>query len=228
MTRSSTLLVAVAALAVAAVLLVPRALDRPGPGTPAAQVPPVAATPTAETVREVARSTGIPRRALQSYVAAAETTGRDQPACGIAWNTLAGIGASESSHGAFGGARLDDGGVARPSIIGVALDGTRGNRAIRDTDGGRLDGDTTWDRAVGPLQFIPSTWRKWGADGDGDGRIDPHDLDDAALAAARYLCASGGDLTASPGWSRAVLTYNNSGEYARKVARTATQYAEPA
>lgn len=228
MTRSWTLLLALSAIAVVAVLVAPRALDRPGRGAPAAQVPPVAATPTAETVGEVARSTGIPRRALQAYVAAAAIVARDQPTCGIAWNTLAGIGSSESSHGAFGGAVLDADGVARPSIVGVALDGTRGNRAIRDTDDGRLDGDTTWDRAVGPLQFIPMTWSRWGADGDGDGRADPHDLDDAALAAARYLCASGGDLTASPGWSQAVLAYNNSGEYARTVSRTAAEYAESA
>lgn len=197
-----------------------------GDTAPAAQVPPVAATPTSSQLREASRSTGIPRRALEAYVAAARTVGQDTPACGIAWNTLAGIGSSESSHGAFGGATLDDDGVARPLIIGVPLDGTGGNRAIRDTDGGELDGDTTWDRAVGPMQFIPTTWRTWGADGDGDGASNPHDIDDAALGAARYLCHAGSDLSASEGWSRAVLTYNRSGAYARKVARTATQYAE--
>lgn len=192
---------------------------------PAAEVPQAAAIPSPREARQVAGSTGIPRRALAAYVRAAQTTERENATCRIAWNTLAGIGASESSHGAFGGAALDDQGVARPLIIGVPLDGSGGNRAIRDTDGGRLDGDPQWDRAVGPMQFIPTTWDVWGADGDGDGRSDPHDLDDAALAAARYLCRAGTDLGGSEGWSRAVLTYNNSGEYARKVARTATAYA---
>jgi membrane-bound lytic murein transglycosylase B len=195
---------------VATVLVVAAAQERRRSTAPAAEVPPVAATPTPDQVRQVSRSTGIPRRALTAYVAAAQTVERDDPGCRIAWNTLAGIGASESSHGSFGGARLDEQGVARPLVIGVPLDGTGGNRAIDDTDGGRLDGDRRWDRAVG----------------DGDGRRDPHDIDDAALAAARYLCDAGTDLGGSEGWSRAVLTYNNSGAYARKVARTAAEYAE--
>jgi membrane-bound lytic murein transglycosylase B len=225
--RSSVLVaLAAVALVVVAGLAATRDLGSRGTDQPAAQVPPAAASPTPDQVRDVARATGIPRRALDAYVAAAETVGRDDARCRIAWNTLAGIGSSESSHGSFGGARLDDGGVARPLIIGVPLDGTGGNRAIRDTDAGRLDDDTRWDRAVGPMQFIPTTWRSWGADGDGDGRVDPHDIDDAALAAARYLCRAGTDLSSSAGWSTAVLTYNNSGEYARKVARTATEYAE--
>lgn len=219
------LLGAAAALVVAGGLVVLTGTERRGEPAPAATVPPVAATPTDAQLREVSTSTGIPRRALAAYVAASRTVGRDDPACRIAWNTLAGIGSSESSHGAFGGARLDGEGVARPLIIGVPLDGTGGNRAIRDSDDGRLDSDETWDRAVGPMQFIPTTWATWGADGDGDGRADPHDIDDAALAAARYLCDAGDDLSASEGWSRAVLTYNNSGAYARKVARTATEYA---
>jgi membrane-bound lytic murein transglycosylase B len=216
--------VAVAALlAVGLVIaLATRSADDPAP---AAQVPPVAATPSADGLRTVSRATGIPRRALSAYVAAAQRVERDDPSCRIAWNTLAGIGSSESSHGSFGGSALDADGLAAPRILGVALDGTGGNRAIDDTDGGQLDGDTMWDRAVGPLQFIPTTWAQWGADGDGDGTADPHDIDDAALSAARYLCDAGGDLSDSYGWSRAVLTYNRSGSYARKVARTATEYA---
>lgn len=189
------------------------------------EAPPSVATLSPAEVRTAARATGIPRRALTAYVAAARQVEQDDPACRIGWNTLAGIGSSESSHGAFGGATVGDDGVAAPLIIGVPLDGTGGNRAIPDTDGGTLDGDTTWDRAVGPLQFIPTTWEQWGADGDGDGVRNPHDLDDAALAAARYLCDAGDDLSASEGWSRAVLTYNRSQAYARKVARTATEYA---
>ena len=219
------MLIAAAAVLLTAGLVVTTMDDR-SPSRPAATVPPVAATPTGGELRQVSRATGIPRRALTAYVAAAQVVGRDDRACGIAWNTLAGIGSSESSHGAFGGARLDEAGVARPLIIGVPLDGSGGNRAISDTDGGDLDGDQRWDRAVGPMQFIPTTWATWGADGDGDGLNDPHDIDDAALAAARYLCDAGSDLSGSAGWSRAVLTYNNSGAYARKVAQTATDYAD--
>lgn len=223
--KRPTVLVALALVATAGLVAV-TGIDRREASSPAAEVPPVAVTPSESQFDDVSRATGIPRRALQAYVSAAQTIARETPGCGIAWNTIAGIGSSESSHGAFGGASLDDGGVARPLIIGVPLDGTNGNRAIRDTDGGVLDSDTTWDRAVGPMQFIPTTWQMWGADGDGDGERRPHDLDDAALAAGRYLCDAGDDLSASDGWSKAVLTYNNSGSYARKIARTAADYAD--
>lgn len=47
------------------------------------------------------------------------------------------------------------------------------------------------------MQFIPSTWSNggpdgtgWGADGNGDGKKDPHNVFDAALAAGGYLCAA--------------------------------------
>ena len=125
------------------------------------------------------------------------------------------------------GSRINDDGVARPRIRGVALDGD-GVRAISDTDGGDLDGDRTWDRAVGPMQFIPTTWLRWGSDGDGDGRNDPQDVDDAAFAASRYLCDSGKRLGSRDGWLRAVVTYNQSAAYVRQVSRTATGYADDA
>lgn len=168
--------------------------------------------------------TGIPQRALEAYVAATTRLSEDDSRCRISWNMLAGIGSVESVHGAFGGSRIETDGVARPPIIGIALDGD-GVAAIRDTDDGALDGDTEWDRAVGPMQFIPETWQRWGADGDRDETNDPHDIDDAALAAARYLCDAGGDLTSDEGWSAAILTYNRSVDYAMQVSSVATEYA---
>ncbi|MDF3149807.1 lytic transglycosylase domain-containing protein, partial [Streptomyces sp. T21Q-yed] len=88
---------------------------------------------------------------------------------------------------------------------------------IRDTDGGAHDGDTTYDRAVGPMQFIPSTWARWGADGNGDGRADPNNVFDAALGAGRYLCAGGRDLSVPAELDRAILGYNHSTAYLRTV-----------
>ena len=224
--RSSVVPVVFGLFAVVGVIGLVSVTGREDDAAPAATAPPAAAALSVEQIATVSRTTDIPRRALTAYVAAAEQAAVDVPGCRIGWNTLAGIGSSESSHGAFGGATLDDAGLATPLIIGVPLDGTGGNRAIDDTDGGRLDDDTRWDRAVGPLQFIPTTWEQWGADGDGDGVSNPHDIDDAAAAAARYLCDAGDDLSASEGWSRAVLTYNQSGAYAREVSRTATKYAQ--
>ena len=75
------------------------------------------------------------------------------------------------------------------------------------------------------MQFIPSTWEQWAADGDRDGRADPQDIDDAALAAARYLCASGADLSTGTGWSAAIYSYNHSVDYVRSVYDAAQAYA---
>jgi membrane-bound lytic murein transglycosylase B len=168
-------------------------------------------------------ATGIPPRALQGYASATLLAAEESPQCGLGWNTVAAIGAIETGHGTHDGSAIAPDGVARPTILGPRLDG-QGFAAIPDTDGGLFDGDTQWDRAVGPLQFIPSTWARWGADGNGDGVADPHQIDDAALAAVRYLC-HGGSTTTPAEWRRAVFSYNHSDAYVDQVAARANQYA---
>ncbi|WP_079135065.1 lytic murein transglycosylase [Streptomyces qinglanensis] len=159
-------------------------------------------------------TSGIPASVLAAYQKAARSLASRTPGCGLRWELLAGIGKVESGH-ARGGAVDKDGTTLRP-ILGPVLNGN-GFARIKDTDGGRWDSDTTYDRAVGPLQFIPSTWDRWGADGNGDGRKDPNNIHDAALAAGGYLCADGRDLSTGAGLDRAVLSYNNSSDYLRTV-----------
>jgi membrane-bound lytic murein transglycosylase B len=177
---------------------------------------------------QVAAASGVPARALSAYGNAELAMRADQPKCKISWATLAGIGRIESNHGQYAGAVLGADGRPSKPIIGVPLDGSAGVQAIGDTDGGRYDGDAGVDRAVGPMQFIPSTWRKWASDGNGDGLGDPQQLDDAALAAARYLCAGGRDMASPSGWWAGILSYNNSTEYAQKVFGLADGYAKAA
>ncbi len=167
----------------------------------------------------------IPVTALEAYGYAAAVMARSRPDCGIGWTTLAGIGSVESDHGRHRGARVHEDGRVAPSIIGIPLDGAPGVAEIRDTDAGRLDGDTVFDRAVGPMQFIPETWDKWGSDANGDGIADPHSIDDAALTAALYLCVSGGTLRTAEGWSRALYTYNRSETYMKTVRNRAAAYS---
>jgi membrane-bound lytic murein transglycosylase B len=171
----------------------------------------------------VAASTGIPERALLAYAFADLALAAEQPECGVGWNTLAALGWIESGHGFHDGSVLGADGYVTPVILGPRLDG--GDvEAIADTDSGFWDRDTEWDRAVGPLQFIPSTWATWGADGSGDGVIDPNQIDDAALTAGRYLCASG-SLRDAEGWRAAILSYNRIDAYVESVAEAANYYA---
>ncbi|MGH4023991.1 MAG: lytic transglycosylase domain-containing protein [Pseudonocardiaceae bacterium] len=170
-------------------------------------------------------ATGIPARALEAYANAHAVLAASRPDCHITWVTLAGIATVESGHGTFRGRTLLSNGLPSSPIIGIPLNGVPGVRAIGDTDSGLLDGDRLWDRAVGPFQFIPSTWASWRADGNGDGRTDPQNIDDGALAAANYLCASGRSLNNGDTWLRAVLSYNNSVEYAQQVYGHAQTFA---
>ena len=170
----------------------------------------------------VSSRTGLPRPALAAYAGAASVLAEQSPGCHLGWNTLAAIGHIESDDGRHGGAVLSENGYSSVPIIGPKLDGGA-FAGIHDSDKGLWDGDTVWDHAVGPFQFIPQTWRTWGADGNGDGQADPNQMDDAALAAARYLCHAG-DLSTSDGWRRAVLSYNHSESYVDDVAKLANSY----
>jgi membrane-bound lytic murein transglycosylase B len=174
-------------------------------------------------LEQSAEQTGIPARALRAYAVAADLTNDAAPTCRIGWNTVAAIGFVESAHGSQGGGSLTTTGRASGPIIGPSLNGDS-FAAIPDTDAGALDGDALWDHAVGPMQFIPSTWNLAGRDGNGDGVADPLNIDDAALSAATYLCAGGRDLTTDRGWTDAVLSYNQSDSYVRQVRDKANAY----
>ena len=162
--------------------------------------------------------------ALDAYYKAAKRMAFLDPSCGIRWSFIAGISRTEGWHGTYGESELGADGQVSPPILGIALDGSNGTANIGDTDGGEFDGDAGTDRAVGPMQFIPSTWVRWAIDGDGDGEIDPQNMYDAAMAAAAYLCNSGPDLDTEEGIRRASFSYNQSSEYVEIVLTRALDY----
>ncbi len=168
--------------------------------------------------------TGIPKIALTAYHFAATRMATDEPACGIGWPILAALGRVETNHGQLGGSVLFANGTSTHHIIGIALDGT-GLAYVGDTDSGRLDGDRVFDHAIGPMQFLPATWAAFQSDGDADLIADPFNIYDAALTAARYLCAAGSDLRTTSGQSVAVLAYNGSDQYVAQVLALADVYA---
>lgn len=162
----------------------------------------------------------IPDVVLAAYRNAARMASEIAPGCDVDWAVLAGIGKVESRHGLHFGADsvIDTQGTVRKPIIGPVLNGTGRVSSITDSDGGRWDGDTAWDRAVGPMQFIPSSWRRYGQDGNGDGIRDPHNVFDAALAAAAHLCGTAAvDLSDDGNLERALYSYNHSEEYVETV-----------
>lgn len=204
----------------------------PGASVPSAPAPfpasvPGPRDPQAVWITKLSTATYLPSRALSAYVSAQTQLAQRDPGCGINWTTLAGIGWVESHHGQFGGASIGpDDRETRP-IIGPALDGTNGTQRIPDTDHGVLDGDTQWDRALGPMQFLPTTWREWGLRASGDGQApDPQNIADAALTAGNYLCKSVGDMTTPANWWKAVYIYNNSDEYGVEVYSAAQAYSD--
>ncbi|MEU8071592.1 murein transglycosylase [Micromonospora sp. NPDC048169] len=208
---------------------VPTGTPVPGTPLPGATTAPVLpagrpADALAGWAQRVSAVTGIPVVALQAYAYAELALAQTNRGCQLSWTTLAAIGYVESRHGAANGATLQADGRALPEIKGQPLDGQGGRSRILDTDQGLLDGDRVFDRALGPMQFIPTTWQEIGGDADGDGVKNPHDIDDAALAAGLYLCKGGRNMTIPGDWWSAILSYNDVRRYAQAVFDKADEY----
>ncbi|MEU2913095.1 lytic transglycosylase domain-containing protein [Streptomyces massasporeus] len=168
---------------------------------------------------------GIPATVLDAYKKAETTLREAKPGCNLPWQLLAAIGRVES--GQARGGRVDADGTTIKKILGPQLDGN-GFALIKDTDDGAYDGNSSYDQAVGPMQFIPSTWAWAGRDGNGDGKKDPNNIYDAALAAGHYLCRNNWDLSQQSELDRAILSYNNSRDYLNLVMRWLEYYRKGA
>jgi hypothetical protein len=162
--------------------------------------------------RKGAEGNAPPAGTPQAVLAAAyrKAVSRSPAGCHLKVAHLAAVGQVES--GSIGGRSVTADHRVTPAIYGPLLDGGP-FAVIRDSDGGSYDGASDFDRAMGPLQFLPGTWSWAGRDGDGDGRRDPQNVFDAASATADYLCHGGRDLARSGDLRAAVLSYNQSGAY---------------
>jgi len=167
--------------------------------------------------------------ALDAYWRAANAANADTPACHLPWFALAAIGFTESHHGGDLGPdglrRVGSDGTPPARILGPVLDGTGGNKRILDTDHGVLDGDPVLERAVGPMQFLPGTWRTNGRDGSGDGVADVDNFYDATRSAAAYLCKRGIPLDTDAGMAAGFKSYGGTAAYAARALPIAHGYA---
>ncbi|MEV5874945.1 lytic transglycosylase domain-containing protein [Streptomyces sp. NPDC052101] len=184
--------------------------DLPPLNSPNPSPSPTTGTPVAQGDGEA----GIPATVLDAYKKAEAELRSSKPGCNLPWQLLAAIGKVES--GQARGGEVDANGTTLTPILGPALDGN-GFALIKDTDHGEYDGNTEYDQAVGPMQFIPSTWAWAGRDGNGDGKKDPNNVYDAALAAGHYLCRDGWDLADAKDLHTAILSYNDSQDYLNTV-----------
>lgn len=187
-------------LALAFLLCLPVAVAAIAGGPEAAQEGPSAAA-----------LTEIPPDLLPVYMAAATTCP------GLPWQVLAAIGWTESQHGQ---GRVDPtNGDTNPPILGPPLDGSPGFAAMPDpTD------PTGWTRAVGPMQFLPSTFERWAVvapDRPPSAVPDPNNAWDAIYSGANYLCAGQAELDEI---DAAILRYNRSDAYVATVLAKAEDY----
>jgi len=238
MRASLITLIVVIVVAAAAILGIVSAMPReavhdylaPIPAPTVVAQPDAAPTPDAAPVvdphwlAQTSARTGVPEFALSAYASADLVIDASDPACNLGWNTLAALGTIESANGTVNGGSLVDNGDAVPVIVGPTLDGSP-YAAVADTDDGAFDGDTVWDRAVGPLQFLPATWAEYGADANGDGIANPNNIFDASLGAGLYLCATAGDVSNASSWSAAIRAYNPNDTYLSRVRDLAISYA---
>jgi hypothetical protein len=159
---------------------------------------------------------GIPGIVLDSYLHAQSVLGVQEPNCHLPWWLLAGIGKIES--GQAEGGEVDTNGTTLRPILGPTLDGSNGYAALPAINGGQWTGDPVWQHAVGPMQFLPSTWLTWGNGGN------PNNVYDASLAAGRYLCADNRNLSDPAQRAAAVFSYNHSDSYVQIVLVWANAY----
>ena len=158
----------------------------------------------------------IPSAAIAAYQRAAAVLGGADKRCHLEWTLVAAVAQVVTAHGSTGGGALDQKGMLRPKLTGKPLRGRDGTR-IPDSDAGRLDGDERFDRPVGPLQLSPATWAVVGVDSDGDGRRNPHDIDDAALAVSVLLCSGEDDLRKRAGRVAGVRRINDDRSFIETV-----------
>lgn len=163
---------------------------------------------------------GIPERQLRAYAYAAWRVESDG-GCAVGWPTIAAIAQIASDHGRADGSTVGEDGVTTVPLRGLhVLD--LPPVIVPDTDAGATDGDPINDVAVGPMQIMPSRWEQFSEAAEPGTRPNPDNVDDAALTAARIICAAGNPTTPE-GWDEGVKRFFYSPEHIKAVHAVASE-----
>ena len=126
----------------------------------------------------------IPSAALAAYANAVSLQRSRDPGCAVSVEIVAAIGYNESRH-AVNGTRIGAGGVISPPILGPL---SSYPNTLSPEDRVRFQNTQPYLQAVGATQFMPTTWKGYEPDGNGDGVSDPFNIYDDAMGTAMYLC----------------------------------------
>lgn len=165
---------------------------------------------------------GIPQRALQAYAYAAYAVEKED-GCSIGWPTIAALGAVLTNHGRHENASINEDGKTTLPLRAVAP-AAGGKDSVPDTDGGDIDGDSTQDIPVGPMQLMPSRWEQYGVAVEPGDQPNPDQIDDAALTTAKILCTAG-DLSTPEVWLTAMSEFNPHHVFLKAVYDKAEEYS---
>lgn len=171
-------------------------------------------------------STGIPQVVQNAYLEAQSYLASSDPSCQLSWADLAAIGQIESGQARWDGTRLASNGETYPPILGPALNGKHGTAALASPSVPLFDGAGPYERAVGPMQLLPTTWLSVAPSLPTGIPNDPNNVYSAAMAAGIYLCRAAGPagMRSPAGLRRAYASYNHSRSYVRHAVSLARRF----
>jgi cell wall-associated NlpC family hydrolase len=189
----------------------PSVLQASAPVQEQAQAPQQSGHQLDDWAANVGTALDIPPRALVGYATGELVARQEHPGCHLSWVTLAGLGKASSNHGRFGGVQIGPDGAMSKALGAVPLQGAAGESAT--------------EKRSGPLQLTSQQWTRNDQSIPGSAKPDVQDVDDAAVAAGRVLCAGGADLAAGTGWWKQVGAYRDSDLFRQQVLGNAQLYA---
>ena len=198
-----------------------QAIEAPASVSDPARIAPGVADGATQQIVATASTNGIPSAALRAYQRAAQVIDAADAAATSSWQLIAAIGRVESNHGRVRRQHADDDGRRRrPASTASPLNGAQRHPARSSTPTPASSTTTrVYDRAVGPMQFIPSTWSVVGVDADGDGVAQPAGHRRRGPRTAVYLCSGDDDLGTEPASGRRST--------ATTTARTTSTWCSP-